>query len=228
MTTPVDARDSLCSDDDAEALGAPVHRDVAAHLRALQREAQDAGFDLRVFSGFRGFEQQLSIWNRKVGGELAVLDSNAVPIDIERLDDRALMFAILRWSALPGTSRHHWGTEVDVFDAAARPEGYEIELIPEEVEGDGMFAPMHDWIDQRMSLGQAHGFFRPYDRDRGGVAPERWHLSHRPVAIRYEEAWTTDALRAVLANSDIALKATVLEHLDEIWSRYVININRPT
>ena len=228
MTTNVDARHVLCSDVDAEALGAPVHRDVVAPLRALQADAAAAGFDLRVLSGFRGFEQQLSIWNRKVGGELAVLDSDAVPIDIASLDDRALMIAILRWSALPGTSRHHWGTDVDVFDAAARPEGYDIELIPEEVDSGGMFGPLHDWLDLRISAGEAHGFFRPYDRDRGGVAPERWHLSHRPVAAGYEESWTIDALRAVLSDAEIALRDTVLAHLDEIWTRFVININVPT
>ena len=228
MTPRLDARDALCSDADAAALGAPVHRAVVPALRALRDDAAGAGFDLRVLSGFRDFDRQLSIWNRKVGGELAVLDSDAVPIDISSLDDRELMFSILRWSALPGTSRHHWGTDVDVFDAAARPDGYEIELIPEEVDAGGMFAPLHEWLDLRISAGEAHGFFRPYDRDRGGVAPERWHLSHRPLAVRYEEAWTIDALRSALTDAEIALKETVLEHLDEIWNRFVININVPT
>ena len=31
--------------------------------------------------------------------------------------------AILCWSALPGGSRHHWGTDCDVIDAAALPAG---------------------------------------------------------------------------------------------------------
>ena len=108
------------------------------------------------------------------------------------------------------------------------PTGYEIELIPEEVDAGGMFAPLHDWLDQQMAAGEAHGFFRPYDRDRGGVAPERWHLSYHPVAAVYQEAWTIDALRTHLAGADIGLKETVLEHLDEIWDRFVININAPT
>jgi len=227
MTFAPDAGDALCSDAEAEALGAPVHRDVAGPLRALRDDGRGSGFDLRVISGFRGFDRQRSIWNRKAAGELAVLDSEANPLDIRTLTDRELVFAILRWSALPGASRHHWGTEVDVYDAAARPEGYEIELIPEEVAGDGMFAPMHDWLDTRMASGASHGFFRPYDRDRGGVAPERWHLSHAPVATAYECALTVERLGDVVAAADIALKETVLEHLDEIWERFVININRP-
>jgi len=37
--------------------------------------ARAAGFDLQVLSGFRGFDDQLSIWNRKANGKRAVLDS---------------------------------------------------------------------------------------------------------------------------------------------------------
>ncbi|NIM47861.1 MAG: D-alanyl-D-alanine carboxypeptidase family protein, partial [Gemmatimonadales bacterium] len=86
----------------------------------------------------------------------------------------------LRWSALPGASRHHWGTDLDVYDLAARPEGYEVELIPEEVDAGGMFGPLHEWLDGRIAADAAFGFFRPYERDRQGVAPERWHLSYAP------------------------------------------------
>lgn len=221
----VDADDALCSDVEAGELGAPVHRDVVRPLRALREDARTAGFDLTVLSGFRGFDRQLSIWNRKAGGELPVLDSDATPVDIRTLTERELVFAILRWSALPGASRHHWGTDVDVFDAATRPEGYEIELIPEEVDAGGMFAPLHDWLDTCMEAGEAHGFFRPYDRDRGGVAPERWHLSHRPMAATFERGLTVDRLHAVVSAGDIALKDTVLEHLEEIWNRFVVNVN---
>lgn len=227
VTFEVDAEGVLASDAEAEELGAPVHRDVVRPLRALREDAGAAGFDLRVLSGFRGFDRQRSIWNRKAAGELAVLDSDAAPLDIRALGPRELVFAILRWSALPGASRHHWGTDVDVFDAAARPERYEIELVPEEVEAGGMFAPLHDWLDTRMSAGEAHGFFRPYDRDRGGVATERWHLSHGPVAATYERELTAERLRAVVAAEDIALKDTVLEHLEEIWHRFVVNVSGP-
>jgi len=225
MTFAVDAAGVLCPDAEAEELGAPVHRDVVGPLRALRDDARAAGFDLRVLSGFRSFDRQRSIWNRKAAGELAVLDSDAKPLDVGTLTERELVFSILRWSALPGASRHHWGTDVDVFDAAARPEGYEIELIPGEVEAGGMFAPLHDWLDACMATGKAHGFFRPYDRDRGGVAPERWHLSQGPVAERYELGLTVDRLRSVVSAGDIALGETVLENLDEIWDRFVVNIN---
>jgi LAS superfamily LD-carboxypeptidase LdcB len=217
----------LCSDAEAEPVGARVHRDVLGPFRRLQEDARAAGFDLRVLSGFRGFDRQLSIWNRKAGGQLAVLDGKARPLDIARLSERELVLAILRWSALPGASRHHWGTDLDVYDRAAQPPGYEIELIPAEVDPGGMFGPLHQWLDERIASGRAHGFFRPYDRDGGGVAPERWHLSHAPTAGPYLEQLTLDLLRDTVRGADLALKATVLATLDEIYRRFVVNVNRP-
>jgi len=218
----------LCSRDEATRLGVRVHRDVVYPFDRLVAEARRAGFDLRILSGFRSFEDQLSIWNRKATGKRAVLNSDAAPIDITTLSERELILAILRWSALPGASRHHWGTDLDVYDAAAKPEGYEIELIPEEVNAGGMFGPLHAWLDERIAADTAFGFFRPYDRDRGGVAPERWHLSHVPVAERYLLALTPECLRETVQQADMALKESVLEYLDEIFERFVMNINRPT
>ena len=218
----------LCSPEDAELLGVPVHRDVVMPLHQLRDEAGKAGFDLQILSGFRGFEQQLSIWNRKASGKLAVLDSNAVPLDIEKLSEKELVFSILRWSALPGASRHHWGTDLDVYDANARPEGYEIELIPEEVNAGGMFGPLHEWLDGRIADGAAFGFFRPYDQDRQGVAPERWHLSHAPTASGYEQQFTSELLRETIQKADVELEAALLQNLDEIYERFVTNVNTPS
>jgi LAS superfamily LD-carboxypeptidase LdcB len=216
----------VCSPAHARLGDVKVHREVVEPFLRLRNDAAKAGFDLQILSGFRDFERQSSIWDRKVMGDLSVLDSNAVPLDIHALSERELVFAILRWSALPGASRHHWGTDLDVYDANARPADYEIELIPEEVEAGGMFAPLHEWLDGRIAAGSSHGFFRPYDRDRKGVAPERWHLSHAPVAVQCERDLTVDVLRAALHESDLRLKDTVLEHLQEIYERFVININR--
>lgn len=217
----------LCSAEQAQALGAPMHREVVEPFLALREEARQAGFELAIDSGFRSFDRQLSIWNRKVEGQLPVLDSAGIPLDIGTLTEEELVFAILRWSALPGASRHHWGTELDVFDAAAKPEGYEVELTPQEVDPGGMFGPLHDWLDHRIAAGEAFGFFRPYDRDRGGVAPERWHLSCAPVAAALEGGLTVDLLRETLEGADLGLKHVVLEQLDEIFRRFVINTERP-
>ncbi|MHC4593290.1 MAG: M15 family metallopeptidase [Planctomycetota bacterium] len=228
-TAPLTGRTEghLCSSADAELLGVRVHRDVVQPFLQLKDEARQAGFDLRILSGFRSFEQQLSIWNRKATGKRAVLDSSAVPLDIGRLSEKELVFAILRWSALPGASRHHWGTDLDVYDAASRPEGYEIELIPEEVDAGGMFGPLHEWLDGRIAADSAYGFFRPYDADRQGVAPERWHLSYGPTAATYQQRLTTELLGETIQQADIELKEVVLQNMDEIYQRFVTNTNRP-
>ncbi|MGH7709908.1 MAG: M15 family metallopeptidase [Gemmatimonadaceae bacterium] len=203
-----------------------MHGDVVEPFLRLRAAARSEGFDIAVLSGFRSFEQQLSIWNRKAAGKLAVLGSNARPLDITTMTDEELVFSILRWSALPGASRHHWGTDLDIYDMAARPEGYEVELIPKEVDAGGMFAPLHEWLDQRIADGAAYGFFRPYDIDRHGVAPERWHLSYAPVAALCARLLTRDLLRATIEQADMLLKDVVLSHFDAIVERFVINTNR--
>ena len=51
--------------------------------------------------------------------------------------------------AIPGTSRHHWGTDLDVYDAAALPADYRLELSPAEVAPGGLFDSLHRWLDER-------------------------------------------------------------------------------
>ena len=215
----------LCSAEVANRLTVSVHRNVVDPFDELRNAAANEGFDVAILSGFRSFGRQLSIWNRKARGELAVLDSNAQPLDITTLSDQQLVFAILRWSALPGASRHHWGTDLDVYDANARPAGYDVELIPNEYDGEGMFSPFSRWLDQRIASRTSFGFFRPYDRDRNGVAPERWHVSYGPLARDYEQMLSVDVLRRTIRAADMLLKDVALSHLDEIVDRFVKNTN---
>jgi LAS superfamily LD-carboxypeptidase LdcB len=218
----------LCDEATATLLGARVHVDAVTDLERLRSAAAEAGFALTVLSGFRSFAQQRSIWNRKVDGERAVLDSFGVPLDIRTLMPNELMLAIMRWSALPGASRHHWGTDIDVYDFATTPEGYQVELIPAEVDAGGMHGAMHEWLDDRIASGTSFGFYRPYDRDRGGVAPERWHLSYAPVAQACEALLTEDVLRDTIAAGDLRLADVILHHLPELYVRFVRNVAPPS
>ncbi|MDP6197977.1 MAG: M15 family metallopeptidase [Porticoccaceae bacterium] len=195
-----------------------VHHQVVAPLSELQARAADAGFHLKLCSGFRSFERQVHIWNNKLSGLRPVLDAAGAVIDLDTLTPWQQIQAVLRWSALPGASRHHWGTDMDIYDASAMPDGYQIQLIPDEVEGQGMFAAMHDWLDNE--LGNC-GFYRPYAKDLGGIAPERWHISYRPLADEYAQQLTTEVLRQRLQGTEILMLDQVLEHLDEIMQRYV-------
>ena len=56
--------------------------------------------------------------------------------------------------------------------------------------------------------------------------PYAWHLSHAPVAAACEEGLTVDILRAGILASDLELKHTVFENLEDIYQRFVINTNR--
>lgn len=217
----------LCDESLVALLGRRVHRDVVEPFLVLREEAKREGFELALESAFRSFEVQLFIWNRKAKGELSVLDRHGEPVAIGDLTPLGLVRAILRWSALPGASRHHWGTELDVYDARACPPGYRVELVPQEVEGGGIFAPLHRWLDERIRAGRSFGFFRPYDQDRGGVSPERWHLSHAPTAEKYRSCYTLEVLREALEGADLLLKGVVLEHLEELYHRFVVNVGTP-
>lgn len=189
-------------------------------LDALQARALEAGFDLQVASGYRSFDRQLMIWNAKAAGERAVHDDKDRPVPMQDLDAGDKVRAILRFSALPGCSRHHWGTDVDVYDAAAMPPDYQLQLSPGEVSEDGMFGPLHAWLDELIADGDAEGFYRPYDIDRGGVAVERWHLSYAPIADRCESLMSAELLAEAISSCKLVLADSVLAELPELYERY--------
>lgn len=208
---------------DADGCIAParLHPRTCEAFAALRRDACAAGFDLRVASGFRSFERQLLIWNGKARGERELLDADERPLDPHALSERARLYAILRWSALPGTSRHHWGSDADVVDAAALVEGAGVPLRVDACVGHGPFAALHRWLDGRIAAGRAHGFFRPYTGRGCAVAAEPWHLSYAPLAAPCQAALDAAALRAVLRSAGLELLATVESQLGDILRRYV-------
>jgi len=201
-----------------------LHREVAGSYLAMRAAAAADGLDLVAFSSFRDFDRQLAIWNGKYRGERPMQDRAGRSLDPLTLPPAERVAAILWWSALPGASRHHWGTDFDVMDVAAVPQGYRIQVIPGEYAPGGPFHRLTTWLDAHM---HAYGFFRPYHTDRGGVAPEPWHLSHAPVAARALRALSMERLRAVLADSEIEGKEAVLESLAENFRRYVLDVDAP-
>lgn len=196
-----------------------VHAQLIAPLQHLASAAARAGFELRVASGYRSFERQQAIWNAKATGRRALLDESGRPLDVSALSPADTLGAIMRWSALPGASRHHWGTDIDVYDAAALPPGQSLQLTREEAAGP--FGPFHQWLTGYLSGPDNPGFYRPYNIDRGGVSPEPWHLSYAPLANRYARALTLEQLRAGLADKELALKEEVLSRLPVLFERYV-------
>lgn len=201
--------------------GARLHPEAAAAFERLQAAATEAGFQLAVASAHRSFRRQCEIWNGKASGLRPVHDDRGQPVDLAGLAPENCLAAILRFSALPGCSRHHWGTDLDVYDAAAVPAGYAVQLTPAEVAADGPFAPLHAWLDERMAADTSEGFFRPYAVDRGGVAVERWHLSYAPLAVRCESQLAESLLRDCWRGVDLALRPEVERNLPDLLKRYV-------
>jgi LAS superfamily LD-carboxypeptidase LdcB len=201
-----------------------LHYEVAASFMAMRDAAAVVGIDLMPRSAFRDFATQLSIWNSKWRGERDLFSRSGERLDRNVLSDSQILDVILAWSALPGGSRHHWGSDIDVIDGAAIPVGYKVQLVPAEYSPAGIFAKLAGWLDENMAL---FGFFRPYGTDRGGVCPEPWHLSYAPVSMAALEALSLPSLRRALADSDLEGKAEVLARLPEIYTRYMLAIDPP-
>jgi len=206
--------------EDVPMFSARLHPEVAHALRSLATSAQLAGFELKVASSYRSFERQLLIWNAKALGSRPVLDDASQPVAMDTLNDTEKVFAILRWSALPGASRHHWGTDLDVYDAAHMPLGYQVQLTVEETRDDGPFAGFHNWLTNELHTG-GQGFYRPYVPSVGSVSPEPWHLSYAPLAHQYAAQLSVAILREKILATDIQLKDAILQNLDEIYANYL-------
>lgn len=203
---------------------------AAGHaFRDLRAAAAAAGFDLRIASAYRSFERQRVIWNGKLSGERPVLDEADREIDLAPLGDVERIERVLRFSAMPGASRHHWGTDMDVYDAAAVARDFRLSLNAAEVAENGPFAPLHRWLDERIADGTSRGFFRPYDRDRGGVAPERWHLSFAPMAEELAREFTLDGLRSAwrearVRSAPVAQQDVLESRLAPLVERFVTRV----
>jgi LAS superfamily LD-carboxypeptidase LdcB len=201
-----------------------LHSEAVEAYVAMRAAAADAGYDLVPVSSFRDFDHQVRIWNAKFRGERPLFDADGRPLDVASLSDEEKVAAILLWSALPGASRHHWGTEIDVIDRAAMPADYRPQLMPAEFAPGGHFAALNDWLGARM---WEFGFFRPYRTDRGGVRPEPWHLSYAPVSLAAVLAVTPDVLREALDSQNVLGREIVRMRLADIHAKYVVNVDAP-
>ena len=205
-------------------LGCTLGVQAARALSELKHAARGAGIDVAVLSGHRDLERQTVIWNQKFRGERSLRGRDGSELDRGRLSQRELIDAILAWSALPGASRHHWGSDVDVIDAAATPPGYRPQLLAQEFAAGGIYERLSAWLAEHAG---GFGFFRPYASDRGGVMPEPWHLSYAPIAVQALAALTPEVLAEAVGSSSIDGRELVLARLPELYERYVLAIDAP-
>lgn len=198
-----------------------VHSQVSQDLQSLKQAATNAGFNFNIASGFRDFDRQLLIWNNKMAGHTDILDSSSQKLEPSRLSEYDKVLAILRWSALPGGSRHHWGTDFDVFDRCSLPQGTQLKLEPWEYHS-GHQSTFYRWLEDNL---HQHGFFFPYAEDLGGVAVEPWHISHQPVAQQCLEDLKISILEREVSLAPILGKQTVLAQLEKIYNQFIANIS---
>lgn len=195
-----------------------------AAFQRMQKAAAQQGLDLQIASSFRDFHRQLEIWQAKWQGKRPLLSLQGNTIPIETLSDIEKIHAIMTWSALPGASRHHWGTDLDVYDRqGCELEGHTLELVPQEYQPGGPCYKLSVWLDQHA---QEFGFYRPYQVYHQGVAPEPWHLSYQPVARQLIAQLDIQLLARTLDASNIGGKEAILAHLPELFQRYTLNGER--
>jgi LAS superfamily LD-carboxypeptidase LdcB len=209
-----------------------IHAEILDSWEKLYEMAQQEGITLKAVSSYRSFERQKNIWNQKASGSRPLLDAEegVIPFTHFNLEDEdsctELLHTILRWSALPGLSRHHWGTELDLIDEGAllKHPQYQVQLTPSEYYKGGIFEHLGNFLTENI---EATDFFRPYRVDLGGVAPEPWHLSHRQLSQQIYHHFSQQEFYEFLLEhkEEIALIETILIHLDEILERYFERIS---
>ena len=203
----------------SETLGIFLYPQAEKDLINLKKKAWENGFDLQVASGFRDYDRQKLIWDEKALGKRPVLDKNSNPIKAQGLD---LAEKILTWSALPGASRHHWGTDFDLYCLKSLPRDYKLKLTTEEFTPGGVLHAFGKWLQKNV---EEFNFFPPYQKDLGGVHPEPWHLTHIPSSTKFMDAYTLEIFEKNLKESNLELKDVLLASGSKLYKNYFQNIS---
>lgn len=139
-----------------------------ATYRAFQKmnEAAEAeGINLTIRSATRNFDYQRGIWERKWAANLERENGISKQSNAKN---------ILEYSSMPSTSRHHWGTDIDL-------NSFENSWFE---SGEGL--TLYDWMVEHAA---SYGFCQVYtakDSDRpNGYNEEKWHWSYLPIANEY-------------------------------------------
>jgi len=185
-----------------------MRRDAYEAFRAMYEAALQDGIRLRIVSAARNYQRQKTIWEAKWQGRTLVEGNinlrESVPDPVERAR------RILRFSSMPGSSRHHWGTDIDLNHL--ENDWFE--------SGEGL--RIYTWLQQHAG---DYGFCQPYT-PKGQARPhgyeeEKWHWSWMPVSSRLTKL-AADQLRDEdlrgFEGDDTAPSIGVVRH-------YVLGIN---
>ncbi|MDP8052596.1 M15 family metallopeptidase [Pasteurella atlantica] len=196
-----------------------LQQEVVVAFMSLQQKAKQAGFNLQAASSFRSFERQKLIWNAKFNGERKVHNDKSETLDLSQMNEWQKCQAILRWSAVAGASRHHWGTEIDVFDPHLLPSNQQLQLEPWEYQAGGYFEELANFLQNHTAC---FDFYFPFSNTRKKIGLEPWHISYRPLSDKYQQLFTPEILKFAWHNEDIAGKVTLIKNLDTLFNDYIL------
>lgn len=173
----------------------------------MRGAAEKNKVNLKIASAARNFDYQKNIWNNKWTGFTPV---NGKDLSKSILNELERFKKILEYNAAPGTSRHHWGTDIDINNA--NPSYFKTEKGKE----------VHEWLAQN-----AHrfGFCQPYNLKKNGrkagYNEEKWHWSYLPLAKTF-----TQKYKKLIKNEDInGFLGDEYVSREDLISNYVLGIN---
>lgn len=139
-----------------------LNKEASIQFKKMYTAALADNIKLLILSAARNFDYQKTIWDRK----WEALNKNP------KFKDPLLRATeILKYSALPGTSRHHWGTDIDLVN------------LNNSYFESGEGKRIYEWLKANASK---YGFYQPYTAGRKmGYKEEKWHWSYLPLAEVY-------------------------------------------
>ncbi|WOI22750.1 M15 family metallopeptidase [Nonlabens ulvanivorans] len=190
-----------------------LESDAQSAFNKMRAAALKDGIDLKIVSGYRSFNRQRQIWNRKYKKYAA-----------QSLAPDAIFDKIVEYSTVPGTSRHHWGTDMDIIDQGASYSG--DVLVPNKFHGEGPFCKMKDWMEQHAAT---YGFELVYtlNENRTGFKYEPWHYSYAPLSRKLLKEYLseTDFLIFLRSQDILGMEKISDERLLRYYNEHIKGVN---
>lgn len=193
----------------ADGEGYFLRKETYESFQKMWEAAQADGISLTIVSATRNFSRQKAIWEGKWTGARKIENGTNAAQHYPKPKTRALK--ILEYSSMPGSSRHHWGTDIDLNDL----DNYTFE------QGPGK--KVYDWLQKHAS---EFGFCQPYspkgDHRPTGYNEEKWHWSFIPVAKQLTDLAAhrlTDDMISGFKGAETAQEIGIVQ-------KYVLGINR--
>lgn len=189
----------------ADRAGMYLRRETYEAFLRMRAAAERDGIKLQIRSATRNFYAQKKIWEDKWTG--ARLIESGEDLSKTTPDPKARALKILRYSSMPGSSRHHWGTDIDLNN-------FENDWF---AEGEGL--DLYNWMKAHA---HEYGFCQPYTAGRPyGYLEERWHWSYMPLSSPFT-AFAREHLRNELIDGFLGSETAVSI---DIVRKYVLGIN---